>query len=78
MFKISYDNQSKVFELENNFYIKFKEAQQTGYGVEDKDTKYDNLYEAGLKLYVTLLNYLDKHEKELSSKGINSLITLLK
>jgi len=68
-FKINFDDQVKVFELENNYFLNFKEVSKNGFDVEDKQAKYDGLLEVGVKLFVVMLNYLDKLEKEIAIKG---------
>jgi len=69
-FKINFADQDKVFECENIFFVKFLEVTRNGYDIEDKVSRYEALSEAGVKIYIVLLNYLDKNEKELILKGI--------
>ena len=68
-FKLNYSDQEKICELENNYFIKFKEVSHNGFDIEDKEQKYEQLGDAGVKIFVVMLNYLDKLEKEEQTKG---------
>lgn len=72
-FVFNFISQDQVFEIENNYYLKFLEASKTLYNgtYESPTPKYETLCEPLNKLCIIIMNYLEKLDKEeINNKGI--------
>ena len=71
-FVFNFSFQGQVFEMDNNYYIKFIECSKTLYdnNFDCQTPKYETLSEPLNKLCIILLNYLEKLDKEGINKGI--------
>lgn len=65
-FVFNFISQDQVFEVENNYYLKFLEASKTLYNgtYESPTPKYETLCEPLNKLCIIIMNYLEKLEKD--------------
>jgi len=72
-FVFNFISQDQVFDIENNYYLKFLEASKTLYNgtYESPTPKYETLCEPLNKLCIIIMNYLEKLDKEeINNKGI--------
>lgn len=71
-FVFNFSLQGTIFELDNNYYLKFIECTKSFCNnvFESQTPKYETLSEPLNKLCIILLNYLEKLDKEDINKGI--------